>query len=72
MLYDTATSDRITQIFLQEAPEFLEVLEQGLLNVREGWTIQELNHLMRAAHSIKGCAASVGMKSIEQIGRAHV
>ena len=67
MLYDTATSDRITQIFLQEAPEFLEVLEQGLLNVREGWTIQELNHLMRAAHSIKGCAASVGMKSIELI-----
>ena len=67
MLYDTATSDRITQIFLQEAPEFLEVLEQGLLNVREGWTVQELNHLMRAAHSIKGCAASVGMKSIELI-----
>jgi chemotaxis family two-component system sensor histidine kinase/response regulator PixL len=67
MLYDAATSARITQIFLQEAPEFLEILEQGLLNVRKGWTVQELNHLMRAAHSIKGCAASVGMKSIELI-----
>ena len=53
MLYDAATSARITQIFLQEAPEFLEVLEQGLLNVRKGWTVQELNHLMRAVRILK-------------------
>ncbi len=67
MLYDSATTDRITQLFLQEAPEFLEVLEQGLLSIRQGWNVQELNNLMRAAHSIKGCAASVGMQSIEKI-----
>jgi two-component system, chemotaxis family, sensor histidine kinase and response regulator PixL len=67
MLYDSATSDRIYQLFLQEAPEFLEVLEQGLLNIRQGWDVKELNTLMRAAHSIKGCAASVGLKAIEQI-----
>jgi two-component system, chemotaxis family, sensor histidine kinase and response regulator PixL len=67
MLYDSATSDRIYQLFLQEAPEFLEVLEQGLLSIRQGWDVKELNNLMRAAHSIKGCAASVGLKSIEQI-----
>jgi two-component system, chemotaxis family, sensor histidine kinase and response regulator PixL len=67
MLYDSATTDRITQLFLQEAPEFLEVLEQGLLSIRQGWNVNELNNLMRAAHSIKGCAASVGMQSIEKI-----
>ncbi len=67
MLYDSATTDRITQLFLQEAPEFLEVLEQGLLSIRQGWDVKELNNLMRAAHSIKGCAASVGMQAIEKI-----
>jgi two-component system, chemotaxis family, sensor histidine kinase and response regulator PixL len=61
-------TDRAYQIFLQEAPELLQVLEEALLHISApGNQTQRLNTLMRTAHSIKGCAASMGLSAIESI-----
>ncbi len=59
--------DRAYQIFLQEAPDLLHTLEDGLLNLQGHAEPSQLNTLMRAAHSIKGCAASMGLGTIESI-----
>lgn len=63
----TTRADRAYQIFLQEAPDLLQVLEDGLLTIQGHAEPSQLNTLMRAAHSIKGCAASMGLKPIESI-----
>ena len=63
----TPRVDRAYQIFLQEAPDLLQVLEDGLLSLSDPVEPVQLNTLMRAAHSIKGCAASMGLGSIESI-----
>ena len=60
-------ADRAYQIFLQEAPDLLQVLEDGLLTIQGHAEPSQLNTLMRAAHSIKGCAASMGLTPIESI-----
>ena len=63
----TPRVDHAYQIFLQEAPDLLQVLEDGLLGLSDPVEPVQLNTLMRAAHSIKGCAASMGLKPIESI-----
>ena len=60
-------TDRAYQIFLQEAPDLLQVLEDGLLTLQGHADPSQLNTLMRAAHSIKGCGASMGLGAIESI-----
>ncbi|MBD3884489.1 hybrid sensor histidine kinase/response regulator [Phormidium tenue FACHB-886] len=50
--------------FLQEVPELLQVLEQGLLRLRDASTLDQVNTLMRATHTLKGAAASVGLETI--------
>jgi chemotaxis protein histidine kinase CheA/ActR/RegA family two-component response regulator len=61
--------DRILGYFLEEASEHLNTIEQGLLKlpetVRQPATIREL---FRAAHSIKGSAAMLGLLDIQKIG----
>jgi chemotaxis protein histidine kinase CheA/ActR/RegA family two-component response regulator len=61
--------DRILGYFLEEASEHLHTIEQGLLKlpetVRQPTTIREL---FRAAHSIKGSAAMLGLLDIQKIG----
>jgi chemotaxis protein histidine kinase CheA/ActR/RegA family two-component response regulator len=61
--------DRILGYFLEEASEHLNTIEQGLLKlpetVRQPTTIREL---FRAAHSIKGSAAMLGLLDIQKIG----
>ena len=59
--------DRAYQIFLQEAPDLLQILEDRLLTIRNHAEPSQLNTLMRAAHSIKGCGASMGLEPIESI-----
>ncbi len=61
--------DRILGYFLEEANEHLNTIEQGLSKlpetVRHPATIREL---FRAAHSIKGSAAMLGLTDVQQVG----
>lgn len=58
---------RILGYFIEEAKEHLTTIEQGLLNLQS--TIKDpemLNEVFRAAHSIKGGAAMLGLSSIQR------
>ena len=57
--------DQAYQFFIEEAQELLQVLETGLLDLREDRSTPKVHELMRAAHSIKGGAASVELSAIE-------
>ena len=57
--------DRAYQFFIEEAQELLQVIEKGLLDLREHHSTPKVHELMRAAHSIKGGAASVELSAIE-------
>lgn len=56
--------------FLQEAPELLQTLEQGLLDLQNGCSINQINALMRTTHTLKGAAASVGLETIANIAHS--
>jgi two-component system, chemotaxis family, sensor histidine kinase and response regulator PixL len=56
--------DQAYQFFIEEAQELLQVLETGLLDLRQDHSIPKVHELMRAAHSIKGGAASVELSAI--------
>ena len=58
---------RIMGYFIEEAKDHLNTIEQGLLNLQV--TIQDgekANELFRAAHSVKGGAAMLGLESIQR------
>ncbi len=58
---------RIMGYFIEEAKDHLNTIEQGLLNLQT--TIEDpelLNEVFRAAHSVKGGAAMLGLNSIRQ------
>ncbi|AFY67141.1 response regulator [Geitlerinema sp. PCC 7407] len=58
---------RIMGYFIEEARDHLNTLEQGLLNLQSTLEDPEmLNELFRAAHSVKGGAAMLGIDSIQQ------
>ncbi|MEB3360242.1 MAG: hybrid sensor histidine kinase/response regulator [Synechococcales bacterium] len=57
--------DQTYQFFIEEAPELLQALETGLLTLRENRSPAHLHDLMRAAHSLKGSAASVRLEVIK-------
>jgi chemosensory pili system protein ChpA (sensor histidine kinase/response regulator) len=58
---------RILGYFLEEAREHLNTIEQGLLNLQGTLEDSEMiNEVFRAAHSIKGGAAMLGLSSIQQ------
>ncbi|MDA0211180.1 MAG: response regulator [Cyanobacteria bacterium FC1] len=58
---------RIMGYFIEEAKDHLTTLEQGLLNLQN--TIEDpetINEVFRAAHSVKGGAAMLGINSIQR------
>ena len=57
--------DQAYQFFIEEALELLQVIEQGLVNLHQDHSTPKVHELMRAAHSIKGGAASVELDAIE-------
>lgn len=59
--------DQAYQFFVEEAPELLEAIESGLLALRENRSTAKVHEVMRAAHSIKGGAASVELEVIKVI-----
>ncbi|MDJ0716304.1 MAG: hybrid sensor histidine kinase/response regulator [Prochloraceae cyanobacterium] len=56
--------DQAYQFFIEEVGELLQLLESNLLTLKEERSTAKVHNLMRAAHSIKGGAASVGLDSI--------
>jgi chemotaxis protein histidine kinase CheA len=58
---------RILGYFIEEAKDHLNTIEQGLLNLQNTLEDPEtVNEVFRAAHSIKGGAAMLGLDSIQQ------
>ncbi len=51
--------------FLTEAQDLLQGIEQDLLSLRADRSPAKIHSLMRAAHTLKGGAASVGFESIK-------
>ena len=59
---------RIMGYFIEEAREHLQTIEQGVLNLQDVLNDSEsVNELFRAAHSIKGGAAMLGVESIQHV-----
>lgn len=64
---DPEQQQRIMAYFIEEAREHLNTIEQGLLNL--AGTVQNseaMNELFRAAHSIKGGAAMLGLTRVQK------
>jgi chemotaxis family two-component system sensor histidine kinase/response regulator PixL len=64
---DPQIRDQAYQFFSQEALEFLQTIEDGLMHLRTDRSVPQVHSLMRAAHSIKGGAASVELVGIQKI-----
>lgn len=59
---------RIMGYFIEEAREHLQTIEQGVLNLQDILDDSEsINEVFRAAHSIKGGAAMLGVGSIQHV-----
>ncbi|MEE3715512.1 response regulator [Tumidithrix elongata RA019] len=59
---------RIMGYFIEEAKDHLQTIEHGVLNLQEVLADPEsINELFRAAHSIKGGSAMLGVGSIQHI-----
>lgn len=67
MTIDPDIRDQAYQFFIEEASELLDIIETGLLDLRPDVTVAKVHEIMRAAHSIKGGAASVDLDTIKTI-----
>ncbi|NES81261.1 MAG: hybrid sensor histidine kinase/response regulator [Moorea sp. SIO2B7] len=67
MVTQIDTNDQAYKFFVQESLELLQNLEEGLLTLGQQHDTQKIHGLMRAAHSIKGGAACVGLTGISNI-----
>jgi chemotaxis family two-component system sensor histidine kinase/response regulator PixL len=67
MIVDIEVRDQAYQFFMQESLELLQTIETGLLTLRADQSTPKIHALMRAAHSIKGSAASLDLESIAKL-----
>ncbi|WP_416673710.1 ATP-binding protein [Egbenema bharatensis] len=70
MTTDPSIRQRAYQYFLQEAPELLQALEQGLRHFKTDRSINQVHHLLRATHTLKGAANSVGLETIATVAHS--
>ena len=54
------------QEFLQEAREYLDVMNQNFIKVEQG-DIDAINEVFRVAHTIKGMAGFMGYRNLEEL-----
>jgi two-component system, chemotaxis family, sensor histidine kinase and response regulator PixL len=59
--------DRVYQMFLLEVPRMLQTIEVELVTLSLDRSVSKVNNLLRAAHSIKGCSASLGLTQIQDL-----
>jgi two-component system, chemotaxis family, sensor histidine kinase and response regulator PixL len=67
---DFSSHDQSYECFLTEAPELLRTLEHELLTLKEDRSSNKIYSLMRAAHTLKGMVASIGLEAVEQIAHS--
>jgi chemotaxis family two-component system sensor histidine kinase/response regulator PixL len=67
MTIDSDIRDQAYQFFIEEAPELLQEMEAGILALRQGRDTATVHSIMRAAHSLKGSSASVGLEAIKTL-----
>ncbi|MEH2417207.1 hybrid sensor histidine kinase/response regulator [Nostoc sp.] len=67
MITDNEIREQGYIYFLAEAPELLQIIEQELFSLSEGYSIAKVHNLMRATHTLKGGAANVGLEVIKMI-----
>jgi two-component system, chemotaxis family, sensor histidine kinase and response regulator PixL len=67
MAINSDIRDYAYPFFLEEAPELLQIIETGLLKLRQVRDTATVYSIMRSAHSLKGGAASVGLEAIKMI-----
>ena len=75
MITDPDIRDRAYQFFIEEAPDLLRTIEEEIFAINEGEVaIQDralrVNSLMRAAHTLKGGAANVGLETIKTVAHS--
>ncbi|AAB90200.1 chemotaxis protein CheA [Archaeoglobus fulgidus] len=54
------------QEFIQEAREYLDVMNQNFIKVEKG-DVDAINEIFRVAHTIKGMAGFMGYKNLEEL-----
>jgi chemotaxis family two-component system sensor histidine kinase/response regulator PixL len=59
--------DQAYHFFVEEATDLLQIIEMGLLSLRQERTPAKVHEIMRAAHSIKGGSASLGFEAIRTL-----
>ncbi len=67
MAFTPDIHDRAYQFFIEEVPELLQAIEDGILMLRQDRSANVVHEVMRAAHSIKGGSASVELDAIKEI-----
>lgn len=63
---DIQVSEQTYQYFLQESVELLQTMDDELQDLRENFSVQKVHNLMRAAHTLKGASASVGLDAVKK------
>lgn len=66
-LIDADIRDYAYQLFVQEAPELLQTIESILLTLVQERNSANIHTLMRATHSLKGNAASLGLDAVKDL-----
>ncbi|MEO0646114.1 MAG: ATP-binding protein, partial [Cyanobacteria bacterium J06650_10] len=61
-----SVSHQTYQYFVQEATELLKVMEEELQDIKQHFSLQKVYTLMRAAHTLKGASASVGLETLQK------
>jgi two-component system, chemotaxis family, sensor histidine kinase and response regulator PixL len=67
MYIDPDLRDRVYQLFSLEVPKMLQTIETELVTLSVDRSVTKVDNLLRAAHSIKGGAASLGLSAIEDL-----
>ncbi|BAY36317.1 two-component hybrid sensor and regulator [Nostoc sp. NIES-2111] len=70
MITDTEIREQGYIYFLAEAPELIQTIEQELFSLVESHSTVKVHNLMRATHTIKGGAATVGLKTIQMLSHS--
>lgn len=70
MITDESIREQAYFYFQSEAPELLQVIEQEILTLLEDRSTAKIHNLMRAAHTMKGASANVGLEVIQTIAHS--
>ena len=70
MITDESIQEQAYFYFQSEAPELLQVIEQEILTLLEDRSTAKIHNLMRAAHTMKGASANVGLEVIQTIAHS--